>query len=391
MDNRVHTVLDRSIEILRQLVGYPTISADSNMDLIDYAVDLLEATGARPVIITDDGGAKANVFATIGPDGDDGVVLSGHTDVVPVEGQEWRRDPFVAAVDGTRVWGRGTTDMKGFIACVLAMIPRFSEVGLTRPVHVALTHDEEEGCHGAKVMLADLEGKGIRPATAIIGEPTRMQIVGAHKGCHEFTTEIVGVERHASLGAGGAGAIHGAARFIALLDSLAVELTGRARADSPFEPAGSTINVGTISGGVARNITAGSAVLDWEIRPVQREDVDFVLNRVERYVDEVLLPDMRSVFPSASVSTTNVGEAGGLLYHPDSEAIALASRITGADSVVVMSFGTEAGLFQESGISTVVCGPGDIEQAHKPDEYVEISELESCLGMLERLVGEVTG
>lgn len=382
-------MIESTLRILDHLVACPSVSADSNLDLIDYAADLLSGLGARVVTTTDPGGAKANLFATLGPEMDGGVVLSGHTDVVPVEGQDWSRDPFCAAVDGNRVYGRGTTDMKGFLACALAMAPAFASAGLERPVHFALTYDEEEGCHGAKVMLEDLSRRGPKPAVAIIGEPTGHGVVAAHKGCYEFTTEIRGIERHASMAAGGAGAIHAAARFIARLDALAEELAWRSPPESPFDPPSTTINVGTISGGVARNITAGQAVLHWEIRPVDPGDATYVLERLDSYVEEELLPSMQAQFPEASVTTTTVGAVGSFLPDPDGPAVALARRLTGRSETRVVSFGTEAGVFQEYGIAPVVCGPGDLDQAHTPDEFIEIAELETSLLILERLLKEL--
>lgn len=383
-------MLDRTLEILGRLVAFPTVSADSNLDLIDYAVDLLEACGARVETTSDPAGKKANVFATIGPDEEGGVALSGHTDVVPTEGQNWSRDPFFLTVESGRAYGRGTTDMKGFIACVLAMAPTFAAAALSRPVHVALTYDEEEGCHGARLLLSELTRSGRPlPKIVIIGEPTDFGVVVAHKGCYEYTTEITGVERHASMAAAGAGAIHAAARFITFLDSLADEMVARAPDDSPFEPPHTTINVGTISGGVARNITAGSAVFDWEIRPVDAGDAAYIHERLGRFVAEELLPSMRAEFPDAAVSTTVAGEVDGFWRDPQSPAVELARRLTGNRETMVVSFGTEAGLYQEKGIAPVVCGPGSIAQAHKPDEFIEVSQLERCLSVLEKLITEL--
>lgn len=383
-------MLERTLDILGRLVACPTVSTHSNLDLVDYAVDLLEAAGAAIHTSFDSTGKKANVFATIGPDEGGGVVLSGHTDVVPTEGQDWSRDPFSLAVESGRAYGRGTTDMKGFIAAVLAMAPTFAAAGRSRPVHIALTYDEEEGCHGARTMLFELaRGERPMPSTAIIGEPTGFEVVIAHKGCYEYTTEIIGVERHASMSAGGAGAIHAAARFITFLDSLATEMAARSPADSPFDPPQTTINVGTISGGVARNITAGSAVFDWEIRPVVAADASYIHERLDRFVDHELLPSMRAAFPDAAVTTTVAGEIGGFWKDPNSPAVELARRLTGNHEPTVVSFGTEAGLYQEVGIAPVVCGPGDIDQAHKPDEFIELSQLERCLTVLERLIEEL--
>jgi len=383
-------MIDQALGVLTQLVSYPTVSTDSNLDLIDYAADLLGKARARIVTTTDQEGVKANLYATIGPDLPGGVVLSGHTDVVPVAGQDWTVEPFRASKDAGRIWGRGTTDMKGFIACVLAMAPTFSAVDLERPIHVALTYDEEEGCRGAKVLLDELSRNGPLPSIALVGEPTELGVVVAHKGCYEYTTEVIGLEQHASMGAGGAGAIFAAARFIGMLEALAAELAERAPEDSPFDPSGATINVGRIAGGVARNITAASAVFDWEVRPVAAGEAEFVRDHVDRFVADVLLPDMRRQFEKADIRTTGVGAVGGFRLDRESPAASLASRLTGSGRHSVVSFGTEAGLFQNLGISTVVCGPGSLEQAHKPDEYIEISQLEGCLMMLHRLIDEVT-
>lgn len=383
-------MIDRTVDILSGLIAHPTVSSESNLELVTFAADLLGSAGFRTSLTSDPTRTKANLFASVGPDVDGGVVLSGHTDVVPVEGQDWSRDPFRAWMDEGRVYGRGSSDMKGFIACALAAAPGFASADLDRPIHIALTYDEEVGCHGARVMLDHLSETGPRPGLALLGEPTDMRVVGAHKGCYEFTTEIRGVERHASLAAGGAGAIHAAARFVSLLDRLAEELAGRAPGDGAFDPPGSTINVGRIDGGVARNITAGTAVFEWEIRPVTPEDGAWVLDRVEEFVSTELLPAMRSVFPDATVVTETIGKVGGLTPDPDNPAVALAQRLVGDGEVSTVSFGTEAGVYQEHSIPAAVCGPGTIGQAHKPDEYVEISQLESCLAMLDHLRADLT-
>lgn len=383
-------MIDRTVEILGRLVAFPTVSSAPNLDLVDYVTDLLSGVGGRVEVTHDETGSKANVWATLGPEGDGGVVLSGHTDVVPVEGQTWTRPPFEASVSEGRVWGRGTTDMKGFIACALAAAPLMAATNLSRPVHFALTFDEEEGCRGAKIMLEALRSTGIRPAAAIVGEPTDLEVIVAHKGCYEFTTRFTGSERHGSLSGGGAGAMNAAARFITMLDGLATRLADHAPVDSPFHPPGSSVNVGTIRGGVARNITAGSVEIEWELRPVVADDTRLVTTAMERFVDEVLLPDMRKEYAEAEVITTTVGAVGGLVADDSSAAASLARRLTGQDEVGVVPFGTEAGLYQEAGIPAVVWGPGSLHQAHKPDEFVEITQLEGCLDVLVRLVGELS-
>ncbi|HUG83233.1 MAG TPA: M20/M25/M40 family metallo-hydrolase, partial [Euzebya sp.] len=258
-----------ALRILTDLVAFPTVTSESNLDLIAYAAALLDRAGARLVVTHDPRQPKANVFATIGPLRDGGVVLSGHTDVVPAEG-DWTSPPFAATVRGGAVYGRGTADMKGFIACVLAMAPHFAVADLRVPVHIALTYDEEIGFVGAPVMLAELARTGPRPSAAIIGEPTMFGVIGGHKGCHEFTTTITGLEGHASAPANGVNAVEEGASYVARLLQLRDELDGRAPADSPFDPPGSSINVGTFNGGSARNIVAGTCTIEWDMRPVSR-------------------------------------------------------------------------------------------------------------------------
>lgn len=375
-----------TLKFLDRLIGYPTVSSDSNLDLIDYVVDVVERAGARTIITTDDTATKANLLATFGPEGDGGVVLSGHTDVVPVEGQDWSCDPFTLVVDEDRAWGRGTTDMKGYLACVLAQVAPLSQMDLSRPVHFAFTYDEEVGLLGGQVLLADLEERPFQPALAMVGEPTLMRVVTAHKGGYEFTTRFTAGERHSSMGTYGAGAISAAGRFIGLLDSVAEELLENAPSGSRFDPVGSTINIGTIRGGVARNITPREVVLEWELRPAQSDDPAYVTDRVSRFVEEELVPHMRRVFPEATVETTSRGEIDGLYGDDDGEAARLLLEVTDSDTTEAVSYCTEAGLFDAAGISAVVCGPGSIEQAHKPDEYIELSQLEQCLDVLQRLI-----
>jgi len=377
--------LERSVNILTDLIGFPTVSADSNLDLIGYAGEILEGLGARAELTYDADGNKANLFATLGPDSDGGFILSGHTDVVPVEGQPWTVDPFRATIGNGNVYGRGSCDMKAFIACALAMAPRFREADLVRPVHFAFSFDEEVGCLGAPLMLEQLSRRGIRPSVCIIGEPTGMGVIEGHKGCYEYHTVFTGLEGHCSVPERGVNAVEYAVRFISRLMEIAEELKTRAPAGSPFDPPWSTIQTGRIAGGIARNVIARHCEIDWEMRPVNRDDARYALERINRYASEELLPRMRRVCPDADLVTHVIGEVGGLEPVPDSEAIRIARELTGNDTAVV-SFGTEAGLFQEMDISTVVCGPGSINQAHKPDEYVSFDQLQRCLDMLDGLV-----
>ncbi len=382
-----HALLDDTVAILTDLVGFPTVSADSNLELIAYLNQKLDDLGARTRLTLDRSGTKANLFATIGPpEADGGIVLSGHTDVVPVEGQDWQTDPFVATEADGRIFGRGTCDMKGFIAAVMAYAPRFAAVSLKRPLHLAFTYDEEVGCLGAQVMLAELAASGRRPAVAIIGEPTSMRIIEGHKGCCEYTTRFTGAEGHASQPQRGVNAAEYAVRYITRLLEIGEVLRARAPAGSRFDPPWSTIQIGRIAGGVARNIIAGSCEVEWEVRPISRQDLALAKADIESYTRNELLPRMRAVFPGADIVTEIIGEVAGLEPMSESDAEKLVRTLTGdRQPATCVSFGTEGGLFQQHGISTVICGPGSIDQAHKPGEYVALAQLDACLDMIGNL------
>ena len=379
------TDIARVREVLADLIAFPTVSADSNLALITYAAGILSDVGARLSIHHDETGAKANLFATLGPEVDGGIVLSGHTDVVPVDGQDWTGDPFALREDDDRLYGRGACDMKGFIACCLAMAPAFAEKSLRRPLHFAFTYDEEVGCFGARALMSELETGGIRPAAAIIGEPTMMRIIEGHKGCYEYTTTFRGLEGHGSEPERGVNAIDYAVRYIARLLALAEDLKERAPAESRFRPPWTTLQIGRIEGGSARNVIAGHCAVEWEMRPVQTSDATMIKENIRAYVDDVLKPAMQAVCEDADIVTEVIGEVEGLEPVAESEARRIVSALTGLSEAEVVAFGTEAGLFQNAGISAVICGPGSIEQAHKADEFVSLQQLSACLQMLERL------
>lgn len=378
-------MLVRTREILGQLVAFPTVSSDSNLELIAYAADLLAEAGATLSLSRDASGTKANLFATLGPQGDGGIVLSGHTDVVPADPAEWASDPFTLTQRGDRLHGRGTCDMKGFIAAALAMAPSLAAAGLARPIHFALTYDEEIGCFGARALAKEIADAGIRPSVAVIGEPTGMRVIEGHKGCYEYTTEFSGLEGHGSQPDKGVNAIEYAARYVSRLLDLGERLKGRAPATSRFDPPWTTVQVGRMSGGTARNVIAGSCAVEWEMRPVRPDDAAFVRKDLGEYVETVLLPAMRAVSPDCGIVTHTIGEVEGLEVVDESEARAIVCELTGCDHADVVPFGTEAGLFQSAGISSIICGPGSIEQAHKPDEFIAIDQLAACLEMLDKL------
>ncbi|MHA7772772.1 acetylornithine deacetylase [Roseibium sp. M-1] len=379
-------LLDNTRDILDRLIAFPTVSADSNLDLINYAAGLLADCGARVRVSEDRTGRKANLFATLGPDISGGIVLSGHTDVVPADAAEWTGDPFRMRTEEGRLLGRGTCDMKGFIAAVLAKAPDYAALDLKRPLHVALTYDEEVGCFGARHLVEELSEGDIRPSVAIIGEPTEMRVIEGHKGCYEYTTSFHGTDGHGSEPDKGVNAIHVAAAFISRMMDLAEDMKNRAGPDSArYSPPWTTLQTGQIEGGSARNVIARHCAVEWEMRPVRSEDARHVKQALESYCRDVLLPQMRTVYPQAEIVTEIIGEVAGLAVVPDNEAREIATRLTGANLSDVVAFGTEAGLFQALGMSVVVCGPGSIAQAHQPDEFVTLDQLDKCLTMLTGL------
>ena len=377
--------LETSTEILRHLIAFPTVSTDSNLAMINYLADRLEQVGAHVTRYHDATGGKANLYATLGPERAGGILLAGHTDVVPVTDQNWSSDPFSLKAQNGRLYGRGTCDMKGFIAACIALAPEFARLATRRPIHFAFTYDEETGCLGAADLALHLAKREDRPSLAIIGEPTRMALIEGHKGCCEYSTHFSGREGHGSQPELGVNAVEYAVCYITRLMELRGDLQARAPVNSAFNPPYSTINVGALHGGIAHNVIPGLATVDWETRPVQMGDLAHVKTTMQNYCDDVLLPRMQSVWADANIVTDTIGETVGLEPMAENEARDLVMELTGANGTDVVSFGTEAGIFQSLGMAALVCGPGSIKQAHKPDEYIEISQLQACLNMLERL------
>ena len=370
--------------ILGDLVGFPTVTGDSNLNLITYVTSRLEPLGADIRVTYDQTGTQANLLATIGPMRDGGVVLSGHSDVVPAEETDWTGTPFVAMRREQKIYGRGTVDMKGFIACAMAMAPVFADSNLARPIHIAVTFGEEVGCKGAPLLIEDMLDAGIRPEAAIVGEPTEMGIVEAHKGMHEYTTEITGLEGHGSKPAQSVNAVQYGARYVGKLMELASELEQQPPGDSPYDPPHTTISVGSMHGGVAHNIVAGECVIQWEMRPVVRADATRTLDAIADY-EKQLQEEMQAVSESARIETRTVGAVGGLERDAGSRAVELLASLLDNPRRTTAAFGTEAGLYQSAGIPAAVCGPGSIDVAHQPDEHVSIEQLEECLHMMKGL------
>lgn len=373
-----------TLGLLADLIGFDSTSSRSNRPLIEHAAAYLASLGIEAQVVPSHDGAKASLWATIGPAIDGGLVLSGHSDVVPVEGQNWTSDPFAMDVREGRAYGRGTADMKGFIACALAAAPRFRDAGLQRPVHIALTYDEEIGCIGAPKLLDWLSRQRPTPAIALIGEPTSMSVVNAHKGALFMRTSFAGVEAHSSMSHLGVSAIELAAAAISLLKRIEGELAERHR-DDRFEPSRSTISVNRIGGGTAVNILAGNAWLNWDLRFLPTVDPDaMVADFTARLESEIVAP-ARALHPSVSASVEVTAATPPLAPETEGAAETLAKRILGTNATQAVSYVTEAGQFQQAGLSSVVVGPGSIDQAHKADEFVALEQLARCEDFLARL------
>ncbi len=376
---------NNSIKILSDLIGFKTISGEDNSNLINYCENYLHNFGATSFKTFDDEKKRVNLFATIKAKKSNGIkpiILSGHTDTVPVS-KSWSTDPFKATIKEEKLYGRGSCDMKGFIACTLAFAPIYSKTDLNRDIHFSFTFDEETACIGAPILIKELKKRNINEGICIVGEPTKMKIIDAHKGCYEYTTYFEGLAGHSSMPHKGVSAVEFATKYSNKLIELREELKKRSPKDSIFDPPFSTLQVGGIFGGIAHNVIADKCHVEWETRPVVKEDGIFLNQEIDKYANEVLLPEMRKIFANSRITKKIIGEVAGFNRVLNSEACEFVSSLTGDNSREVVSFGTEAGLFQEIGISTVVCGPGSIEQAHKVDEFIELSELKKCIKFLD--------
>ncbi len=376
---------DNSVKILSDLISFRTISGEDNSALINYCEDYLKKLNTTSFKTFDDEKRRINLFATIKAKNTNGtkpIILSGHTDTVPVS-KSWSTDPFKATIKDNKLYGRGACDMKGFIACALAFAPIFSKSSLNRDIHFSFTFDEETACLGAPILIKELKKRKIQNGICIIGEPTKMKIIDAHKGCYEYTTYFEGLDGHSSEPHKGVSAVEFATKYANKLIELREALKKRAPKNSIFDPPYSTLQVGGIFGGIAHNVIADKCHINWETRPVIKEDGIFLNKEIDKYANEILLPKMKKIFPKSNIKKKIIGEVIGFDRVEKSEACELVSSLTGDNSREVVSFGTEAGLFQEIGMSTVVCGPGSIEQAHKVDEYIELNELKKCLKFLD--------
>lgn len=376
-------------EMIDALIAFDTTSRNSNLALINFVRDYLSAHGVESTLIHDETGEKANLFATIGPEVDGGVVLSGHTDVVPVDGQDWSSDPFQVDERDGRLYGRGTADMKSFSAIALALLPRMQAAGLQKPIHLALSYDEEVGCIGARSLAEHLGGLKSRPQAVIVGEPTDMKAVDAHKGGNSFYTSVHGLEGHSSATQDGVNTIFYAAQLIGFLQNLAEEMK-QEQYNERFNPPYTTVHVGTIQGGTALNIIPKETKFVWEFRDVPGHDPAATLQRFEDFAQNEVLPQMRAVYDKADIVTEQRAKIPPLLPEEGSTAEALVLALIGSNQTYAVSYGTEAGLFQGAGVPTVVCGPGNIREAHKPDEYVELSQIDACTDFMHKLIAHLS-
>jgi len=340
------------------------------------------------VMLSNDG-KKANLYATVGPMVEGGVVLSGHTDVVPVLGQPWDSDPFQVLEKDGRLYGRGTADMKSFLAIGLALVPVMLEKNLQKPIHFALSYDEEIGCFGAPAMINEMAEVLPHPMAVIVGEPTSMRIINAHKGIGSYTTTVTGHEAHSSQIDRGVSGVMTAARLVTFLEDMMLENKRNISSNSPFEPPYTSVHVGVIKGGTAVNIIARQCSFDWDVRTIPGETAQDYVNKLHNYC-ESLIKEMRKISPACDIVTIVNAEAPGMLPEEDGAAEQLCKQLSGEKQSKTVSYATEGGLFQEAGFSTAICGPGSIDQAHRPNEYIEISQVQAAEVFMHKLIDQLS-
>ena len=379
-----------ALDLLESLIGFDTVSEKSNLGLVERVEAYLGGEGIAYTRVPNAAGDKAAIFATVGPASDGGIVLSGHTDVVPVKGQTWSSDPFAMREDGGKVYGRGSCDMKAFDAICLAMLPVFRDAGLKKPIHLLLSYDEEIGCLGSLDTIARFGADLPRPALAIVGEPTEMKVVNAHKSIASYVTTVHGKEAHSSNPALGANAIEGACALVTELYRLQATLEDEGDPSDLFDPGFSTVHVGTIEGGHARNILARECRFGWEFRGLPGVDPKRAIRHLEEFAAATVLPRLTRHAPEASIDTHKSVEVPGLAADDGSAAEVLAKRLARTNAVGTVSFATEAGQFQKNGMATIVCGPGSIRQAHQPDEFITLEQIDAGLAFMHRLVEDLS-
>jgi len=375
----------RSREWIERLIAFPTVSRDSNLALIECVRDFLAAHGVDALLVHDESGKKANLYATLGPKDRPGIMLSGHSDVVPVDGQDWHGDPFVLSERGGKLYGRGTSDMKSFIAIVLAFVPVFLKRRLSLPIHLAISYDEEIGCIGVRRLIAQFDAMPVRPAFCVVGEPTLMQVVRGHKGKLGCRCSVRGLESHSALTHRGVNAVEIAAEMIAYLRRMRRRIEEKGPFEEGYDPPHTSVHTGVVRGGTQLNIVPRDCVFDFEFRNLPSEDPRLLLEEVMGFAERELLPGMRAVSAETGIRWETLSNSPGLDTDEEAAVTRLLKQLTGGNSTGKVSFGTEGGLFAEAQIPTIVCGPGSIEQAHKPDEWVELDQIARCEAFMERL------
>lgn len=379
-----------SRELLAHLVRFDTTSRESNLALIDFVRTYLQDHGVACELVYNAHKSKANLLATIGPAHVPGIVLSGHTDVVPVDGQRWSVAPFELTEKDGKLYGRGTADMKGYIACVLACVPALVKAPLRMPVHIALSYDEEVGCLGVRSLIERFHGQPVKPVLCVIGEPTELKPVLGHKGKLAVRCEVHGAACHSAYAPSGVNAIEYAARLISELVRLGEGLKTPQQLDQRFDPPFSTVQTGVINGGKALNIVPQNCSFDFEVRALPAQDPWQVARQLQRYAEQTLLPAMQAVSAQSAITFSELSSYPGLATSLQSQAAEWVAQFCGSQEFGTVAFGTEGGLFDQAGIPTVVCGPGSMEQGHKPDEFISVAQLDACDQMLARVVGFVS-
>ncbi|MCJ8307881.1 MAG: acetylornithine deacetylase [Hyphomicrobiales bacterium] len=373
------------IAVLAELVKFDTTSRNSNLDLIEFVRAQLDAIGIGSRLTFNEEKTKANLWATIGPDIEGGIVLSGHTDVVPVDGQDWASDPFELTEREGRLFARGTCDMKGFVACALTHAQAMANAELKVPIHYAFSYDEEVGCVGVKGLIKDLQENLPKPLAVIVGEPTSMQIVGAHKGGHSFVTTVRGLDGHSSAPDLGANAIFYAARILNFIEKLRERIKAEGDPTNGFDPYYTTVDCGVIKGGTARNIIPALCEFSWGFRNVPGDDTHAFAQEVFDFIEKEIEPELKAISPECGVSHEEQHYLPAMIPDETSPAETLLRHLTGLNQSGRVAYGTEAAHFQNAGVPGVIFGPGSIKQAHLPDEYIDISQMEACHDFLLKL------
>ncbi len=380
----------KSIELIEKLISFDTTSRESNLEIISFIQDYLNDLEIDSQLVHNEEGTKANLYATVGDANASGVMLSGHTDVVPIDGQEWDTDPFKVTRKGNRLYGRGTSDMKSFVAITLAQLPKFQARGLKTPIHLAFSYDEEVGCIGVRRLIKIIKDMPVKPAMCIVGEPTSMQVITGHKGKRSYRVHVRGLEAHSSLAPHGVNAIEYASRLIAFLSDLAARIADKGPHDELYDVPHTTVHTGTIQGGTQLNIVPKDCVFEYEFRYVDQQDPQALEDKIRAFARDELAPQMHAISSDTGINIELVNDMPGLEMDVDAEVVTFVKALAERNDHAKVAFGTEAGLFhQRANIPTVVCGPGSIDQAHKPNEFIEMEQIDACEAFLDRLMDRV--